>query len=181
MLAFGSLELTTTELPSELQFRVDTQTGGASKMVLYAFIFLVSIFTFRPLLAIGGVYLAIGLALIVAAGLWMAIDALRNWNKRQTATLSVTSQRLEATGDNLYTNWAGAYCRPGKIVVPVSEIKSLGYQPGGRYSLAGFWAVCGFLTSRCLLPGLSRQQCTDVTVAIVRRFPEIGSQIQPKN
>lgn len=60
----GSLELTTTELPSELQFRVDAKSGGASRMVMYAFTFLISIFTFRPLLAIGGVYLAIGLASI---------------------------------------------------------------------------------------------------------------------
>lgn len=110
----------------------------------------------------------------------MAIDALRNWNKLQTTTLSVTSQRLEATGDNLDTNWIGVYCRPGKIVVPVSEVKSLGYQVGGRYSLSGFWAVCGFLTSRCLLTGLSSQQCTDVAVAIARRFPEIGAKMTQK-
>jgi hypothetical protein len=34
------------------------------------------------------------------------------------------------------------------------------------------------MQGKCILPGLNREQATAVIVAITRRFPEIGSQLQ---
>ncbi len=138
-----------------------------------AFLFLLRIDV--PIYPYNKILFAILLAILIVGILFVGINAARNWNRIYITRLSVTSQRFEATGDNLASDWAGYYTRPGKVTVAVSDVKSIGYSVGGKYSLSGFWATCGFLTSRCLLPGLNREQATAVAVAIAQRFPEIGA------
>jgi hypothetical protein len=180
MKARGRFELTTKELPEELQFRIDAEKSQIFQVALAAFAFLFMARILVPLFAVDKPLFYIMLAIAIVGIFWIGITVAKNWNRVYTTTLSVTGQRLEATGDLLVPDWYGRYVRPGKIVVPVSEIKSIGYSIGGKYSHSGFWATCGFMTSSCLLPGLSPEQCTSITVAIARRFPQIGAKKQPK-
>lgn len=175
MSAFGLFKLTTHELQDELQFYLRRKPNHARQVVLAGFLFLFMLYIFVTVYSVERPLAFIVLAIALASALWIGISTARNWNRTYITTLSVTSLRLESTGDNLVSDSFGYYTCAGKVTVPVSEIKSIGYSLGGRYSPCGFWATCGFLTSRCLLPGLNREQATAVAVAITQRFPEIGA------
>jgi hypothetical protein len=173
MNAFGHTELTVNELPDRLQFRVDREAGWAPAAVLLIvstgfmiFSLTISVPTLRYTFA------------AVTAGffVWIGITLVRNLKKIDTTTLSVTSESLVATGAGL--RWLGS--GNSTSCVPTAEIRSMGYETGGEDDPSGLYVSCGFWKNRCLLPGLNRQQCTAVTIAIVRRFPEIGSKIQRK-
>jgi len=175
MSAIRPVDLTTRELKNELQFCSTRKSSPLMQIVIpgIAFLFLLRIDV--PIFAYNKMLFAIMSAILLLGILWAGINAARNWNRTYITKLSVTSQRFEATGDNLASDWAGYYTRPGKVTMAVSEVKSIGYSMGGKYSLGGFWATCGFLTSRCLLPGLNREQATAVAIAIAQRYPEIDA------
>jgi hypothetical protein len=175
----GQVELTTQEFQDELQFCLKRKSNPLMLVVIPGLLFLFMLNIIVPLYAVEKPLGLIMFSIFVAGVLWVGINAMRNWNRTYITTLSVTGQRLEATGDSLASDWAGHYTRPGKVTMPVSEIKTIGYSLGGKYSPSGFWATCGFLTSSCLLPGLNREQATAVAIAITKRFPEIGSRTQP--
>jgi hypothetical protein len=170
-------ELITKELPDELQFRYehgDRRVGWIVSLVLVPFIFM-----FMPLATRAPGFFAIMMSIFLAGGLYIGITAARNWNRVYITTLSVTAQRFEATGDNLKMDWMCHATRRGTIVVPVSDVRGVGYSSGGRGEPCGLYVNCGILRSPCLLPWLSREQATAVAVAIARRFPNLGSKMTP--
>jgi hypothetical protein len=172
--AFGNTELTTKELPGELQFRVDSELGWFPPVVLLllGFAFLIWALT-MPFLGLKVAFGIFALAEIVFVGIWAA----RSWKKADTTTLSVTSQNFVATGAGL----GAAFSRNGTITVPASEVKTIQYIGGGEDTTSGLYVSSSFWKSYCVLPGLNREQCTAVAVAIAQRFPELGSKNAQKN
>jgi hypothetical protein len=179
-------ELTTKELPDELQFRYACASGHFGWIVFLVFV--PFIFMLLPIATRAPIFFAIMMSMFLAGGLYVGIDTARNWNRVYSTTLSVTAQRLQATGDNLKPDWMGHYTRPGTIEIPVSEVTMLSYSPGDGEScpsglcvnsriVLGAIAVQG----RCIMPGLNREQATAAIVAIARRFPSIGAKMQPRN
>lgn len=180
MTASRRFEFTTRELPGELQFQLDSDSGGKTSLVILAVLIPVIIAILAPFYGASPITFALCLAILLAGFVWIGINIAQKWNKTMTTTLSVTSQRFEATGDSLKSDWMGNFTRPGKVTVPVSEIKSFGYGMGSEDTPSGFWVQCGLFKNFCLLPGLKRELCTAVSIAIARNFPQIGANIQGK-
>jgi hypothetical protein len=173
MKAFGNTELTTKDLADELQFRVESELGWFPPVALLLLGFAGLIWALTiPVL---GLQIVIALAALAELG-WVGIWARRSWKKADTTTLSVTDQNFVATGDGL----GAAFSRKSSITVPASEVKAIQYIDGGEDTTSGLYLSTSYWKSSCVLPGLNRRQCTAVTVAIVRRFPQIGAQIAKK-
>lgn len=111
-----------------------------------------------PFLGLKAAFGLFALAEIAGVGIWAA----RSWKKVDTTTLSVTGQRFEATGDNLDSDLAGNYTRPGNLTVPASKVKSIQYVYGGEDSPTGLYVSSSYWKGGCFLPGLNRRQCTAV-------------------
>ncbi|MGA2277309.1 MAG: hypothetical protein ABSG00_06880 [Terracidiphilus sp.] len=181
------LGLTTKELPNELEFCFAREQSGTMQIVAIVLALVSAIAAFIPASLRPEAFwiFATVSAAFLGWALWMAADTARNWKRVYKTTLTATAQRIEATGDNLKPDWMGHYTRPGTVVLPVSEVKMLSYSPGdGQYKPSGLCVnsriVMGAIRmqGKCILPGLNREQATAVIVAITRRFPEIGSQLQ---
>jgi hypothetical protein len=168
MNAFGHVELTSGETRDGLEFRVDREAGWFPLAVLLVICagFLAFAFSAGPPAVRSG-FAAAAMGLL----LWIGFMAARTWGKISTTTLSVTRDRLVASGGGLKSPDFGS----STLTVPVGEIKSIGYESGGEDDPCGLYAACGVFKHRCLLPGLNRQQATAVAIAIVRRFPQIAS------
>lgn len=179
------------ELPDELQFRYNCNYNYGSELLIFvalAVLFVSVFFNSMEMIASDPVFREIVFAVFFGGFLCIGISAARNRNRVYATTLSVTSQRFEAAGDNLKPDWRGHCSRPGAIIVPVSEVRMLGYSPRQqRGSKAGLYVNSRIvmkvisLPDKCLLPGLSREQTTAVIAAIVRKFPEIGPKIHNYN
>ncbi len=173
MKAFGNIELTTTELPDKLEFRVDSELGWFGPVILFLLgvacvIWALTMEFIGLIVALG----LLGLAEIVFVGIW----AVRSWKRVDTTLLSVTRESFVATGCGIGTGFS----RNSSITVPASEVKRIQYVNGGDNMASGLYVSTGYWKSKCVLPGLNRQRCTAIIVAIVRRFPEIGAQLNAK-
>jgi hypothetical protein len=90
----------------------------------------------------------------------------------RTTTLVVTSQSVRASGRGVGSNqWSSA-----TITVPISEVTWIGYLPSNS---KGLYLSRGFMNNACILPGLNAEQADSVTDAILRRFPNLRSKMQP--
>jgi hypothetical protein len=161
MKARGYFELTTTELPDELQFRVTHHAGWEDwfrRIVPPAII--VSTF-FVPSFHHIWVYRV----LIFFA---MADSRQLDWIRGRTTELRVTSSELVATG-----NLRKLFSR--RATVPASEVMWLGFDSYGS-NQPGF-AVEGGEIGLCVLPGLNREQAEAIADTILRRFPNIRSDM----
>jgi hypothetical protein len=154
MPAFGHSELTIKELPDELQFRLDIELGWFGRIALPILLVGLMALTMSPMFRINPIFLICCLAAILALALWMGIHIARS-KRFKTTTLSVTSQRLEASGDDLAMVSFRASNRPGKITVPVAEIKTLEYASGGEDDPSGLWVSEERSKSKCILPGMN--------------------------
>lgn len=169
---FINVELTTTELSNELQFRVDRRMGSFFQvtypLICVVLVILCSLVVFTqecpPDWSVG---IDIGAGINLAAWPFMMLLARKN----PTTKLSVTSQRFLASGRGVGPNpWS---C--GTENLPVSEVSWIGYlasQPTGLYLSRGF------MENTCVLPGLNRELSNSVIDAIVRRFPEYKSKLE---
>jgi hypothetical protein len=169
MNAIGNTELTSNELPGQLEFRVDSTRGWLVFLILVILplgFLIASLFVSVPNLRLTFSLLSLGWLA------WMLILAQRSWNRTDTTTLTVTGQLFTAKGAGL--KWS----RSATVVVPTSEVKSFGFASGGEDEPSGLYVSCSFWNSKCLLPGLTRQQGNAVAVAIARRFPEIASKMK---
>lgn len=176
MKAFGRLEVTTTELPDELCFRVEQEFGWVPLAALPGiFLGMVAI---SPFLDSPWVSISIGLFGLAVIGVVMIFAPPSARKGRRTTTLSVTSQRLEVTGA-VQEGWPFGRRRP-PIVVLVSELQAIEYVMGGEDTSRGLYARKSWWKSECLLPGLSRLQCNVVTEGILSRFPEIAARTAAK-
>jgi hypothetical protein len=66
--------------------------------------------------------------------------------------------------------------KAAKLTVPASAVNWIGYVPG--YA-PGLYMSSGLMDSKCVLPGLDREQANSVTSAIAKRFPEMTAKTQP--
>ncbi|MGA3372892.1 MAG: hypothetical protein ABSC48_14140 [Terracidiphilus sp.] len=169
----GYTELTTTELPDELQFRV------VRHAILRAWINWVT----KRFLSI-----APALALCLLYGFWKdrsvlwafaglltgvfsisVVMFLAHWLHGPTTDLCVTGDELVANG-NLRTNILS-----NRATVPWSEVKILGWAEEGLCVVRkGFWGL-----TTCVLPGLDEEQAKAVRTAISMRFPGIAFKVRP--
>jgi hypothetical protein len=67
-----------------------------------------------------------------------------------------------------------------EVRVAASDVKSIGYKPGGHGTQGGLYLKRGW-RSVCLLPGLNPQQAGAVARTILRRFPLIGIEDRDPN
>ena len=170
MSAFGHTELTTNELPDELQFRVDTEPGWFPPLLFVLLCFALPLVAWKA--SPPGDRLVLSL-LALGFAVFMGFVTATKWENVATTKLSVTSQNIVATG-----NFTGSFLSNSQktITVQVSEVRKIGYQMGGEDTPSGLYVSCGFFKNKCVLPGLNRQQAKAVTEAIQRRFPEIGTK-----
>ncbi|MGD0786485.1 MAG: hypothetical protein ABR898_00785 [Terracidiphilus sp.] len=180
MTTSGHPAFTAKELPAELQFHVERDSASKTGLLIAGILFSILFFSLFPLVKYSPLTFAACEAIVLAAALVTGIGLAKKWNKTLKNSLSVTSQRFEAVGDDLKSDWMGNSTNPGKVIMPISEIKSFGYGMGGEDEPSGFWVDCGFFKSLCVLPGLNREQSTAVSIAIARRFPEIGAKMAQK-
>ncbi len=177
MTASGRVAFTTKELPAELQFCMERDSGSKARLVIAGILFPIVFIMIWPIARFSPVTFALCAAGVLAGAVLAGMNIAKSWNKTLKNSLSVTCQRFEAVGDDLKSDWMGNQTRPGKVVVPVPEIKSFGWGMGGEDTPSGFWVQCGLFKNFCVLPGLKREQCTAVGIAIARRFPEIGAKM----
>ena len=157
MKACGYAELTTTELPDELQFRVTYHAGWEDWFRrIVPPVIIVSTF-FVPWFNHIWVYR-------VLIFLSMAGSTQLDWIHGRTTELRVSSSALVATGNlrKLFST---------RATVPASEVMWLGFDSYGS-NQRGF-AVEGGEIGLCVLPGLNREQAEAVANTILRRFPNI--------
>jgi hypothetical protein len=157
MKARGYAELTTTESPNELQFRVTYHAGWedwfrriAPPAIIVSIFFVPSfkhIWVYRVLMFLS-----------------MAGSTQLDWIHGRTTELRVTSSELVVTG-NLRRLF------PTKATVPASEVMWLGFDNAGS-NQRGF-VLEGSETCLCLFPGLNRERAEAVANTILRRFPNI--------
>jgi len=148
----GTSELKAVELPGELQFVYGYQAGWgdlaappATLLVLLAWAWS----THRPVFA--AIFVVAFTALVVY---WLNISPTR---------LSVSSQELIAHGNQ------NRNIRE-EVIVPASEVKSIGYLAAGEHGAAGLYAFRGNRQT-CLMPGLTQEQATAIADVIREKFP----------
>lgn len=167
--------LTAHELPDELQFRVEYELTWISRVLLpWMFYMLVSVILFVSLILSIDLFLA-GMTLV---GGLIGIIAFRRMRRRYSKTLSVTSQRLEVSGDEGF----GILCsRTFKRVVLVSEIRNIGFNLGNtEINHVGLYVNSGIMSGKMLLDELDPMECKAVIDRISLRFPEIGLRVAQK-
>lgn len=168
---FGKVNLTIEENPEELRFRADRETGRIARNLVPALPGILLLVCAYPFYSFSAYVFPILLVPAVAIYWFM-----HKWIKPfESTTLSVNAQRFQATGDRVKENWTGFYLGAGKIVLPVEQITSFLYMnpdddPGGIWVNSGWWK------SKCMLPGIDRQQGIAVIMAIVRKFPELAGK-----
>lgn len=171
MSAFARIDLTVTELPDELRFRVDREEGWVGRIALPVVFCAVLIFTLtlrNSTLRIGG---ACGMALGI---LYLAINRTRP----SSTDLSVTSRGFHATG---YLGIGVVPFYRASVKVPADRVRSLVYGTGDDSSPGGLHLDCGVWNKECVLPGLNRERTQAVVETILRRFPQFGeAPIRPR-
>jgi hypothetical protein len=162
MNARGITELTTTELPDELQFQA-VRFVGWMELAVWPTAFLAG-----EILAWMMPANSERVCMVICAMLLLV--PLATMRRILTWRLSVTSQRFEANG--CLDQFAILAYIPHRVVVPLSKIKSMGYHGADDH---GFYLDCGMWKKENVLPGLTREQSHQVAVTILRRFPQVGS------
>jgi hypothetical protein len=163
MNARGTTELTITELPDELRFQA-VRALGWMELAIWPIAFLVGeIFAWRMP--------ASDERMVLVASIMLLLVPLATVRRVLTWRLSVTSERFEANG--YLDQFAIFVYIPHRVVVPLSKVKSIGYQGAEDH---GFYLDCGIWKKENVLPGLSREQSQQVTITILRRFPGIGEK-----
>lgn len=182
MKALDTTRLTVTELPYELEFRIDREQGWFVLTALSVFSFVLLILSFT-LHSLGLRIILAGIAVFIPSVI--AFGFALTWHQVRTTRLTVTEEAFAATGYGLgaavqYS--AGSMLRSPcyEAVVPVADIRSLGYERGGEDSFDGLYVNLGHW-KRCVLRYLNRRQCQQVTAVILRRYPEIGPRVPRSN
>jgi hypothetical protein len=166
MRARGYAELTTTELPDELQFRVVHHDGWINLIAvpiicLFPFYFLWQGWKHR-----NSWQLVVDFLIFVLL-LTNIRRPVAKWLHGRATKLTVTSREFVATG-NLVRLFTSA------IKMPMSEARKLSYWTwngsDGLYVNRGQSIIC-------LLPGLNESQTKTAINAIFGRFPEIESKV----
>jgi hypothetical protein len=160
MNARGTTELTTTELPNELQFQAVRNLGWVELAIWPVAFVACEIFAWM-MPAHGG-------RMVLVLGALLLLLPLATLRRNLVWRLSVTNQRFEANG--YLDQFAVILYIPHRVVVPLSKVKSIGYQGDDH----GFYLDCGFWKKECVLPGLNREQSQQVAMTILRRFPDVG-------
>lgn len=158
MRAIGRVQLTTTELPSELEFDVVREFGWL-ELVIGLAITLGTIWMFwRVDATITHVIVVVIGAIVAAAAITVLVQGRRT-------TLRITSDEISARG-----NINKMFSTEARIAV--SDVKWLGYEGGGDNEPSGLYLKHGW-SRTCLLPGLDEDQGLAVVGAIFAKFPEI--------
>jgi hypothetical protein len=158
MRVFGHVEITTVDLPDELQFRM-VREYGVFNVIFQAALTIYVLWWVWKWQADSVMGLVPSLfAVIIILGL------LANWFHGRTTTLRVTSRELVATGNlnRMLTT---------EVRVAAYEMEAIGYHMGGEDEPSGLCTKRGWKHT-CLLPGVSRKQARMITDAISLKFPQ---------
>ena len=158
MRAIGRVQLTTTELPSGLEFDVVREFGWL-ELVIWLAITLGTIWMFWRVDA------TITHVIVVVIGAIVAAAAIATLVQGRSTKLLITSDEISAKG-NINKMFST------EMRIPVSEVKWLGYEAGGDNEPSGLYLRHGWRRT-CLLPGLDEDQGLDVVGAIFAKFPGI--------
>lgn len=170
--ALVNKNLTAHELPGELQFRVDYELTWISRVLFpRMFYMFVTVVLFCQLILSFNLFQA-GVTLV---GGIIGTIAFRRMKRRYSKTLSVTSERLEVSGDDGFGILSS---HPLKRVFLVSEIRNIGFNLGNtEINQTGLYVNSGILSGKMLLAELDSMECKAITDRILLRFPEIGLQM----
>jgi hypothetical protein len=162
-------ELTTTELPDELQFRVVRYVslrGWIKWFVQSAIGIIVAALLLAGADRVFGWKDSVGLPLLACIYIGMVAPAiLAYWLKGRATELRITSDGLIASGNigDIFSKQA---------VIATSEVFSLGWRSGGLLLVReGFWR-----RPICVLPGLNEKQGNAVMKSIAGRFPDLWEE-----
>lgn len=163
MHARGTTELTTTELPDELQFCAVRSIGWLD-LAIWPVLFAVCE-------TLAWVMPANGHRMYLVVGAFLLLVPLVTLQRQLVWRLSVNGQRFESSG--YQDPYAVLIHIPHRVVVPLSEVKSIGHHGDDE---RGFYLDCGIWKKENVLPGLTREQSRQVALTILRRFPQLGSK-----
>ena len=156
----GQNEITTVDLPEQLEFRVLRRPGWVETAL-----------EIGSLIAICGIaWKWQNLWAWIAGGAGI-LALVASWLQGRETQLSVTKRGLIATGN------LGRLVRT-KLTVDAADVKSLEYFAGDEGDLGGLFVIKGW-TRICLLPGLSETEANRIVGAIIAKFPEIGGDSEP--
>ncbi|MGO9335988.1 MAG: hypothetical protein ACLPY1_00630 [Terracidiphilus sp.] len=153
----GKADVESRDLGAELQFKVTRERGLIEVLAIPAFL--------AFFLYVG--WKANRYWFVVAGGLWAAVMTA-NWLQGSETELRVTTTELTATG-NLGRMFST------QLRVPAAEVTALGWEGGSEDADPGLYVKRGW-RRLCIMPGLNKEQATEVADAIRRRFPEIGPE-----
>ncbi len=172
MIALFYSELTAFELADKAEFQVERKMGwvfvSAYPLLAGAFLVVSLVASFT------GEYPADSIGRAVCAAILLAGWAIGMafGRKHRFARLTVTRERIEASGLGVGSKpW-----RSSTVGVPTAQLHWLGFVPSNP---GGLYLSRGPMDNICILPGLDREQAATVTTAILRRFPELRTKIQP--
>jgi len=165
--------LTAYELPGELQFRVDYELTWISRVLFpWMFYVFVSVILFCQLI-LSFDLLQAGVSIV---GCVIGTIAFRRMKRRYSKTLSVTSERIEVSGDNGFGLFSS---HPFRRCVPVSEIRNIGFNIGNtEINQTGLYVNSGVMSGKMLLDELDSIECKAITDRIFLWFPEIARLIE---
>ena len=155
MPASDRTEISTIELPGELQFVVIRQAGWAGKLVVPIAVAALAVWLWFS----GNEVFSI---LVAVVG---GISLSANWAHGPVTKLRVTETELLATG-----NLDSVFSKEARV--QASEVTSIGYEIGNEDEPSGLYARTGW-SHTCLLPGLNEEEANSVAAAISKQFPEI--------
>ncbi|MDE3201187.1 MAG: hypothetical protein KGN79_09735 [Acidobacteriota bacterium] len=153
--AFGSTSLKIEDLDDELQCTVTRQCGWFGPIAIACIASGLS--TYAILTAH---YFYLLMALLLLASLFLS------WARGPVTTLRISGNRILATG-NLER------LSSSDFRIEANKVDHIGWSSGGENGSQGLYVWHGTLGwgSNCVLPGLSKRHCVQVTDAIAAKFP----------
>jgi hypothetical protein len=150
----GSADLTTIELPDQLQFVSGYQSGWVDFMAPPAALFIVFLWAMISHYYLLAWFVVIGYLLLV---LW--------WLSTSVTRLFVTPTQLVARG-----NLGRTYHAERRV--DTEELKTLSYFSGGNDQPPGLYAYHGW-SSTCLIPKVTEVEANIIINAIHAKFPNL--------
>jgi hypothetical protein len=153
--AFGSTALKIEDLDDDLQCTVTRQGGWLAPVVITCIV--TGLSTYAILTAH---YFYLFMALFMVGAVFIS------WTRGPVTTLRISANRILATG-NLER------LSSSDFRIEANKVDHIGWSNGGENGNSGLHIWHGMLGwgSTCVLPGISKDQCTQITDAIAAKFP----------
>jgi hypothetical protein len=94
-----------------------------------------------------------------------AVPLIADWIHGRVTAFQVTETNLSARG-NLDRTFQDQFD------IEITAVKSIGFQSGYEDCPSGLYVTHGW-KSTCVLPGINKEECSQIVGAIYRKFPDL--------